>query len=398
RTGAADAPLNELLNLETTAGPVFDGARLAALGDVVVVTTNYRLAALGNLASPALAAESPLGISGNYGMFDLITALWWVQQEIYHFGGDPSRVTLFGQSAGAHNVGMLLASPLGAGLFSRAIMQSGVMQVDSADEARDDAQAFVEEMGIEGEADLPGALRALPLERIVLARTAAPRGYADFTFYPHVDGFLVDQQPLDRVFEGVHNDVPFIIGSNSEEYLHDFSDISIAQFEMLAAEMVPPHRLGELLALYPLEDYLDPAAAYAAMVTDRNLTSSVRTVARTFSTQHSPVYRYHFRRTLSTQARKAPGAYHASDLLYLFQHMDGREFDADEDDQAVSDLLLELWTAFARSGEPNAPGRPLWPEYDVSLDPYLILDVVPAQADGLERERSDFWDSVKLEQ
>lgn len=397
RTGSTDSALSQLLDLEAgTGGPIFDGARLAALGNVVVVTTNYRLAALGNLTLAELAQESPTGTAGNYGMFDLLAALEWVQKEIDAFGGDPSRVLLFGQSAGAHNVGMLVASPLAAGLFSRAIMQSGVMSVDTAEEASADAAAFVEEMGLTGAADLPAALRDLPIERIVLARTALPLGYGEFTFYPHVDGVVVDDQPLDRVLAGLHNDVPLVVGTNSEEYLHDFSDISLQEFYDLAAEMVPEDRLGELLGLYPLENYADPAAAYAAMVTDRNLTSSMRTVARGFSTQRSPVYRYHFRRMLSTPARKADGAYHATELLYLFQHMEGREFEADTDDRAVEQLLRELWTRFASTGDPNVVGLPAWPPYEVDTDPYLLLDVVPSAQEALEPLRSDFWDSIKL--
>lgn len=397
RTGAADTPISQLLDLDQrSVGPVFDGARLAALGNVVVVTTNYRLAALGNLTLAALAQESPTGSAGNYGIFDLLAALEWVQREIDGFGGDPTRVLLFGQSAGAHNVGMLMASPLATGLFSRAAMQSGVMSVDTADEASTDAAAFVEEMGLTGAVDLAAALRELPLERMVLARSALPLGYGEFTFYPHVDGVVVDDQPLDLVLQGLHNDVPLVVGTNSEEYLHDFSDINTQEFYELAGEMVPEDRLGELLSLYPLQDYADPAAAYAAMVTDRNLTSSMRTVARGFSTQQSPVYRYHFRRVLSTPARKAEGAYHGTELLYLFQHMDGREFEADADDRAVEQLMRELWTSFAHTGDPNVVGLPAWPAYEVEADPYLSLDVVPSAQGALAPQRSDFWDSVKL--
>ncbi len=395
RTGAASTSLSKLLSLETSTA-VSDGARLSAAANAVVVTSNYRLAALGNLAfDPGSNANQYPGMqTGNYGLRDLIAALQWVQQNITGFSGDPTRVTLAGQSAGAHNVAALLTSPAASGLFAGAIMHSGATGVDTLAQAQADASAFVAEMGLGNSDDLLADLRSLPVEDVVLAEIARPLGFADFTFYPHVDGELLTGQPLDVILQRQHNDVPIVIGSLADEYAHDFENISETEFFDLAAALVPAEHLDQLHLLYPLTAYLSPTHAYVAMLTDRNLTSTTRTIARVASTQASPVYRYYFSQVLSTPARAADGAYHGSDLLYLFAHMDGAQFSADADDRQVETLMLNYWGRFVSSGDPNGVGDPAWSPYEPAQDNYLHIAPSVTTGVGLRTETSDFWDLV----
>lgn len=389
--GSASESIDFVLN--TSGGPAwYDGARAAARGNVVLVTLNYRLGALGFLAHSAMLPDSATGSVGNYGLLDQIAALQWVQRNIRVFGGDPARVMIFGQSAGAYNVCTILASPLAAGLFSRAAMHSGSCAIHSAALAQTNAEALVTELGCAGAADFMGCLRALPPEALVLADNAQPVGLGSFRMFPAVDGYVVTDLPIAIIQQNAHNAVPFLVGSNSEEYAHRFVGLSAAAYPATVAALVGAANLNLVLALYPLSDFPNPGAAAAAVLGDRNITCPARLYATTMATRQSaPVYRYFFRRMLSTSLREADGAYHASELLYLFQHMDGQSFDANDDDRTVQDRMLQYWTNFATSGDPNGGTMPAWPRYEGGSDPYQIIDVNPASGSQLFQQKCNMW-------
>ncbi|MEA2762922.1 MAG: para-nitrobenzyl esterase, partial [Gemmatimonadaceae bacterium] len=196
-----------------------NGARLAQKG-AVVVTVNYRLGAFGFLAHPALAAESPHHAAGNYGLLDQIAALQWVQRNIARFGGDPSRVTIFGESAGGMSVGSLIASPLAKGLFQRAILESGTgigIGIATRDTAQAVAMKFAESLRVSGVSAATAArLRALTAETVLDASLhVAPAGQP--AFWPVVDGWVLPHPVDSALLKGTANLVPVIAGTNRDE-------------------------------------------------------------------------------------------------------------------------------------------------------------------------------------
>lgn len=390
-TGSASESIDRLLDT-TGAGPLYGGARLAERGDVVVVTLNYRLGTLGFLAHESLVADGSTGSAGNYGLMDQIAALEWVQTNIAAFGGDPDRVLLFGQSAGAYDVCAHLASPRSAGLFSRAAMHSGSCALHSLATARANAQALVEEVGCAAASDIPTCLRSVPAGILTNADAALPLGLGSFRMYPAVDGYLLDRSPIEIVRDGAHNRVPYMVGSTSEEYLHRFQDVPLAQYEAVLTALVGAANLEDVQALYPLEAYDTPGAAISAAISDRNITCPAGRFADIFSrNQSEPVWRYYFTRTASTPARRADGAYHTSELLFLFQNMSGERFAVDGDDQLTEAAMLRFWTRFATSGDPNGGGDPIWSAYSAASDPYMQIDAEPVPGAMLLPAQCDYW-------
>lgn len=379
--------------LNTSGGPAwYDGSRLAARGNVIVVTANYRLGPLGFIRH---AAMNPAN-TGNFGLLDQVEALKWVQENIGAFGGDNGRVMIFGESGGAYDVCALMTSPLARGLFARALMQSGVCYLHPESLIEQYTDDLLQEVGCSSALDVMQCLRAMPAENLVVAQSAQPKGLGSFTFHPFIDGYFALDQPLAVLARGEHNAVPFVIGSNAAEYAHRFANVTTEPiYRATVAQMIGTAYADAVLQMYPVSDYASPRAAMVQVMSDRNITCTARKIARQVSAvQVEPVYRYHFRRILSAPERHADGAYHASELLYVFQHMDGVHFAANDDDRAVESNLLNYWTRFAANGDPNAANMPAWSEYDPIADPYQILDVVPAGDVLLKDDKCSFWDSL----
>ena len=382
--------------MNSTGGSVLhDGSRLATNGDVVVVTLNYRLGALGFLAHPGMLADSETGSVGNYGILDQIAALQWVQSNISAFGGDPARVMLFGQSAGAYDVCTLMASPLASGLFSRAMMESGSCALQSAATANMNAQAVVDEVGCNNAPDLMQCLRSVPAEDFALAESVQIKGIGSFSMFPSVDGYVVADNPINIIISGAHNNVPFIIGTNSEEYSARITDISAADYPTIISELVGISNRDLVLDFYPLSNYATASAAVADVYGDRKIVCPAGRYADVVSTaQTAPAYRYFFSRTLSTDERLADGAYHSSELLYVFQHMNGTSFDANEDDRIVESTILNYWTRFAANGDPNGGADPFWPPFNSLSESYQNIDVTTFSDTHLKKAKCDMWESL----
>ena len=215
--------------------PIYWGDRLASQKAVVVVTINYRLAWLGFLAHPDLSLEDPKGSSGNYGLLDQIEALKWVKQNIASFGGDPNNVTIFGESAGGWSVCNLLGSPLAAGLFAKAIIESGGCDmVATLDKGYKIGEKFVKEAGCEFRDPIP-CLRGKTAEEIQLALKATKEkekaekqnepkknsslleGAASFDWIPHIDNWTLDATPIEAIRSGKFNQAPLLVGTNRDE-------------------------------------------------------------------------------------------------------------------------------------------------------------------------------------
>lgn len=315
----------------------FDGAAYCRRG-VILVTVNYRLGPLGFLAHPWLSEEDRAlggpGVSGNYGSLDQIAALKWVRENIAAFGGDPENITVFGQSAGGESTHTLISSPLAKGLIARAIIQSGLGLTC------DRTLAEAEQDGVEF-AQLAGAgtleeLRSLSLEQIFAA--AGPligRGFAtnNMTYAPNIDGWLMDRGYGQAQEQGSIHDIPYMVGSTMQ-------DIRVDP-EKLAA--------GERGAVY-------------------------EHCCRWGEVQHAhgrkPVWTYYFTRQLPGDDA---GAFHSSELWYMFGTLERcwRPFTAE--DTALSGRMLDYWTNFMKTGDPNGPGLPRWEPYAGERD-IQILD------------------------
>lgn len=334
-----------------------DGGYLAQKG-AVVVTLNYRLGVLGFLAHPALAAESPNGSTGNYGLLDQLAALQWVQRNIRRFGGDPGRVTIFGESAGGMSVGALIASPLAKGLFHRAILQSGVGLggiVAPRDTLLAQGVRFAESLGATGRgAEAAAALRAIPADTLLARLAAMPQGPSSTrpSNQPTLDGWFLPR-PLDSALVmGTANLVPVIVGSNADE---------------------------------PDEVFGAPARVFARLVAGRG----------------GRAYLYQFTRVAQEDsvARKR-GAYHSADIVFGFgipRPVDPAAGRAAYD-STLADAMSDYWVSFAASGDPNGPPsagrRPRWPVYEPQSDAHLELGAEVAVRHGLRKAQYDALDEA----
>ena len=386
--------------------PLYDGAYLSEHGPAVVVTIDYRLGALGFVGSRTMAGESDQKGFGNYGALDAIAALIWVQYNIASFGGDPARVMLFGQSAGAFMSCTLMASPLARGLFSRVIMESGGCQVypRSLTEAMGDQLAT--NLGCADAPDVPACLRGKDRFDVAKALTpsylGAPGGV---TYRPNIDGTLLTQSPDAAFLAGTHNHVPLIITGTQAEFSRTLpyylSSIPTdeAQYRVAVGELVTKMHLGratvdEVVARYPLSPALPPYWNLVAFTTDVGLTGSRRIAREVSASQSEPVRRGHFYGGLNNGPLASSGAFHGIDMAYVFRTFSVFGDTPTPAELATSDAVIGYWTRFAASGDPNGAGAVNWPRFDALTDAFLALGPVIGSGTGLHSDKCDYWESV----
>ncbi|MDQ0465473.1 para-nitrobenzyl esterase [Caulobacter ginsengisoli] len=367
-----------------TALPLYWGDRLARRG-VVVVSLNYRLGPLGFLAHPELTAESGAGGSGNYGLMDQIAALQWVRRNIAAFGGDPQSVTLFGQSAGAMSISLLMASPRAQGLFQRAIGQSGgvfePLQLAPGyrlPQAERDGQAYAASVG----AGSLKALRALPVDKLL-------GGRAGQVSHPVIEPAVLPLSPYQAYVAGRQARVPILIGSNDEEgrSLVDLSRVTAAGFQAdltRAWGPLPP----SLAAAYPFTDDAGARAARAEFERDLRFGWDMWAWARLQARGGGPVWLYRFTASPPFPAdsvRAGWGPSHFAELWYMFDHLDQEPWAWTAADRRLADTMAGYWVNFARAGDPNGPGLPPWPRLAGDEGPMQALGdrVGPGPVTGL---------------
>jgi para-nitrobenzyl esterase len=378
---------------------LYDGQALSEKAQVVVVTINYRLGALAWLAHASLAKESTKGSAGNYGTLDQIAALEWVQRNIARLGGDPKRVLLFGESAGALDSCLLVTSPLAKGLFSAALMQSGGCAARPRADAEAFAVKFVAAAGCDKAADVPACLRGLPAE--TLAKTlpdAIELAGKQGNHQPCVDGWVQPDAPLATLAAGKHNAVPFVVGANADETGIAVGAMSEAQYKAAVYALAGSVALGDqILAQYPVADYGTPRRAYVALTSDVKFICGARRVARAaVKGQTLPVYRYHFTHALENGGAvlKEVGAFHALELTFVFLKLGASGYSPSAGELALADAIGGYWSRLAASGDPNGGGAPAWPRYDAASDPYLQLDTTIVAGAGVRTKQCDFWDTL----
>ncbi len=387
--------------LGSTAQSIYDGTALARLG-AVVVTVNYRLGPLGFLAHRQLAAQSPTGTSGNYGMMDVVLALKWVRANIEAFGGDPDRVTVFGESAGSVSVGSLIASELSRGLFARAIMMSGA--APSTLRYRTDARFGMESMedlgavfakrlvGRGDGAGLVEEMRAKPWPEVIAA--AIPNaGHAGGGTRLHlsVDGHFLKEPPGITFTQHRQTAVPLMIGTTAQEGWMFLGAVRIESVEDFRALLTAQFgdRSGEAFQLYPATDKASAEMAYIDLVSDY-FTCSARASARLQSDVQPATYLYRFNRVPPHASALGRGAFHGSEIPYFFGAFpDSLQFD--KVDSAVSEQIMRYVVRFAETGDPNWPGAPAtWPRYRRDRDQHLSMDIEFAVDAGLRTPTCDF--------
>ena len=383
--------------------PAYDGGPLASRGDVVIVTINYRLGALGYLPDPVLADTDET--EGNYGFHDMLAALEWVRDEISAFGGDSSNVTMFGESAGGIAVGILLASPLAEGLFQHAIIQSGAAdRLHSRESVAEMLPFYYRELRLDQPSD--DELRRLPVEDVLSAQSALaaadpainPAAGLHGIFNAVIEDEFLDAMPIDTVREGRSSEVDLLAGTMRNEFtlLSTMSGLTDLNEEQALELMVPlvggSERAGECYETYRTlrvqrGEMTDPLAIYNAVMTDRQYRGSTRRLLDARESATGGTYSYLVEQQ-SPMFEGRLGAPHALDVPLIWGTTSlMRDFVGDDPQvDQLSGFMMDAWINFARTGNPTTNALPGWPQYRADR-PYSMVfgpDVRTVTADREE--------------
>jgi para-nitrobenzyl esterase len=355
------------------------GEKLTQKG-VIYVSIAYRLGQLGFLAHPELSAESPNKVSGNYGILDQIAALQWIQRNIAAFGGDPAKVTIFGESAGAISVSILCASPLAKGLFIGAISESGGNFGPVEKNSRQDGIVSLkgaENIGVEFMKQM-GAnsieeLRKMDPQDFFNNRSGGRGG-----FWPNADGYVIPDDQYKLYETGKYNDVNVIIGTNSDE-----GGMFTRPSQPDAYKKRTEERFGyfaeRILEAYPGDTEEQTYTSSADIFRETAFAWPSWAWARLQSrTGHSKVFMYYFDQKQPENPRmpvKLRGAPHAAEIKYVLENIDPNRYG--EDDLKLSDMMGTYWTNFAKYGDPNGENLPVWPEFTEENPSVMYLKSAP---------------------
>ena len=378
----------------TTSEARQDGTNLAQQG-VVVVSMNYRLGIFGFFVHPELAKESGKNAAGNYGLLDQTAALRWVHDNIAAFGGDPSNVTIFGESAGSFSVSAQMASPLAKGLFQKAIGESGgafysgglSFEPRSVREEKD-VKTVSEKLGVGTLAEL----RAIPAQKLLDA--FAPPQSPGFDFGPDVDGYFLPESVPAIFAAGKQNDVPLLAGWNRDEGSFEVvfnPQKPTAQSMKAIAQKDFGDKAAEFLKLYPSDTPEIALRSATDFAGDRFIAFSTWAWMEMQSkTGKQPIYRFRFELGPPTDP-KGPqlGAYHSAEIEYVFGQLDSKtDVTWKPENRALSAEMQKYWANFARNGDPNGPGLPKWPVYSARDGwPVMFLDATSAAHKDDQRQR-----------
>lgn len=380
----------------TGASPEFDGEALARKG-IVVVTFNYRVGVLGFLATPELSRESGHNASGNYGLMDDIAALQWVQKNITAFGGDPAKVTIGGQSAGAGSVGFMAMSPLAKGLFRTGIAESHARDPRDTElrylsvsyrtlpNAEQSGTRYAEARGARSLADL----RAMPWQQLIQGSDAIDAGVETGStakpplFRPVVDGWVIPQGYAATYAAHAQNPVTFVAGNNKDET----GAVPETAFATLRARKAPPrggmppvnvtltdyvayaHRkfgrlAGDFLRLYPAHDDEQAAIQSDAAARDNSRVSTWLWGKLWTKGDDKPVYTYFWTHAPPGPGHDMRGAFHGSEIYYAFDSLDAVDRPWTDEDRRIASTMSSYWANIIKTGNPNGAGLPQWPRFN----------------------------------
>ncbi|MGA3082861.1 MAG: carboxylesterase family protein [Terracidiphilus sp.] len=358
------------------------------LHGVVLVTINYRLSAFGFLATADLAKEAN-GAAGNYGLLDMVAALQWVKASIANFGGNPGNVTIFGESVGASAVVALMASPAARGLFHKAIgesvgaLESGLLHQDSLEDRERHDAAWVESLGVKSLAEL----RALPAEKILAA--ASVKGALRFS--PVVDGRLLTEPIAATYAAGRQAHVPLLAGWNRDENTSLATEMTPEKWTAYASENFK-ERAAEFLSLYPGKTDEQAWRSAADYGSDAFVAFHTwRWIEAQANSGESPTWRYHFElAALPSKYHTDLAVFHSDDIEYVFGTLDTRPGETIRpEDRKLSEQMMSYWTNFAKTGDPNGPGLPVWPSYGADHSLIHLNSAISSGPDAL-RPRYEF--------
>ena len=370
-----------------------EGTALAQKG-VVLVAINYRLGVLGFLAHPELTAESGRGASGNYGLLDQIAALRWIRDNIAGFGGDSSNVTIFGESAGSFSVSALMASPLTEGLFHKAIGQSGAYFSSTTlppvplMRAEANGLQFAKTLGA---GSLAGLRAKTPAELV------AGIGPDPTRFAPIHDGYALADDPWNVFASGRQRRVALLAGWNSAESKSGPTTVATVRAAVLKQF---PDDHAEALQAYPTSTDLEARVSATALASDTFIGYNTwKWIESHSATGRSPVYRYLFDHVIPTAsggpAPDDPGAAHANDIEFVFSALDSRKLAWRDVDRRVAAQMVDFWTNFAKTGNPNGAGLPDWPAWSASSHRLMRIRDTSGAEDEQHRARYELHDRVE---
>jgi len=404
---------------------LYNGNNLASEHNAVVVAANYRVGSLGFLALNALQETDPSHITGNYGLTDQLRAMEWVQHHISNFGGDPSRVTIFGESAGAFSVCAHIASPLSSGLFHSAIMESTTCVSSNFFRDLPHSNAFGLEMaaavGCENETEVVECLQKVDVDKLVkvelppytgsgIDQRIVPPLYGSMDWGTVIDGVFLLDVPLSVMERGEHNQVPIIIGMNKDEGTLLLPDMAApigngVKYPFNTKDtLIGLHQLFHIDALPMYEHYereyntTDSTVLGPLMFRDFVFSCPIKKTAIALAKSEAPVYVYYFDYPLRWLDGKKWGNYHTSELVFVFDNSIPLVHGFDSADKAMASSFGTAWSNLAKSGNPNLP-VPLsteWRPFSLSGEDYMHMNVPLRMDTNLNGDVCEWWGDVKV--
>ncbi|MCP4875299.1 MAG: carboxylesterase family protein [Gammaproteobacteria bacterium] len=394
----------------------YDGQDLARK-NVVVVTFNYRIGPLGFLAHPLLSKESKHGVSGNYGLLDQIAALGWIQENIAAFGGDPGRVTVFGESGGGRSVAHLLISPQSKGLFHGAIMQSSAVYrpIQHLRESwyqrpgmEKVGEQIAKQLGSSKAKDPIANMRAKTVDEIFAVAKPALAGMSisskkkknGFPFEPVADGWVVPDDPSDLFDQQRMHRVPVIVGSNADEgtlFLQKAKNISVRGARYYIKEAFPKYA-DQVIGVYSLDsEKTNPKDVLNYISGDMNCAAPMRSIAVNMEAAKSKAWLYFFSYVRNDFLGKRLGAWHGSEIRFAFNSLDRGRSRVEERDRTLADVVSSYWINFAKNGDPNGPGLPRWQMYSSKAGHYIEFGEKVTEKQHLKRESLNIFARIEAE-
>jgi len=391
---------------------LYDGGDLARKG-VVVVTTNYRLGPFGFFAHPLLSRESGRNASGNYGLLDQIAVLEWVRDNIRAFGGDPKRVTIFGESAGGRSVALLMVSPLSKGLFHRAILESRTVYTTIQDLRKSwygwpsmetVGERITKELGTDKANNPLAALRAKKTEEILAASKPALPGLTPALtkgnpFEPIVDGWVIPDDPSDLFDAGKQHKVPIMAGSNADEATLFFQNMDFNNLRRCKniIQYAFPKYTDEIFRIYPMNTSKEARVAMNGIFGDMSSTAPIRRTVRRVADIGANAWLYYFTHVRSDERGRELGAYHGSEIRFVFNNLRLGKSPVEAVDRRVADAMSGSWVRFAATGNPNGQGLTEWPSYNKAEEPCLDFGAEIVVKHHLKKASCDLFEKVEAD-